>query len=234
MKRDVNDTLREQGNEAVRARHDKAEHFKSETAEEDRRSDTGNVHSFRQRDEDAAADGVTLEHFHAYMPQHSYIFAPTREMWPSASVNARIPPVLITENGKEKAISAAAWLDKNRSVEQMTWAPGKPMIIADRLVSDGGWIERQGVACFNLYRPPTIPRGDPNQANLWLNLVEQIFPNDFKHIIHWFAHRVQHPEDKINHALVLGGARASARTPSLNRSSTRSDRGIFTKCRRRR
>ena len=61
------------------------------------------MHSFRQRDEDAAADGVTLENFHAYMPQHSYIFAPTREMWPSASVNARIPPVSITENGKEKS-----------------------------------------------------------------------------------------------------------------------------------
>jgi Family of unknown function (DUF5906) len=88
----------------------------------------------------------------------------------------------------------------------MTWAPGKPMIIADHLVSDGGWIERSGVTCFNLYRPPTIQYGDPNQANLWLNLVEQIFPNDFGHIIAWLAHRVQHPENKINHALVLGGA----------------------------
>ena len=73
------------------------------------------LHQFRQRDQDAAADGVTLENFHAYMPQHNYIFAPTCEMWPTASVNARIPPVSITENGKEKTISAAAWLDTNRS-----------------------------------------------------------------------------------------------------------------------
>jgi hypothetical protein len=173
--------------------------------EADERNSLGKVHSFRQRDEDTA-EGVTLENFHAYMPQHSYIFAPTREMWPAASVNARIPPVSITESGKEKTISAAAWLDRHSPVEQMTWAPGKPMIIADRLVSDGGWIERNGVACFNLYRPPTIQHGDPNQANLWLNLVEQIFPNDFCHIIAWLAHRVQHPEDKVNHALVLGGA----------------------------
>ena len=164
------------------------------------------LHQFRQRDQDGAADGVTLENFHAYMPQHNYIYAPTCEMWPTASVNARIPPVSITENGKEKSIAASAWLDRNRPVEQMTWAPGKPRIIADRLVSDGGWIERNGVACFNLYRPPTIQHGDPNQANLWLNLVEQIFPNDFGHIIAWLAHRVQRPEEKINHALVLGGA----------------------------
>ena len=28
------------------------------------------------------------------------------------------------------------------------------MLIKDRLVSNGGWIEREGVTCFNLYRPP--------------------------------------------------------------------------------
>jgi hypothetical protein len=166
------------------------------------------VRQFRQRSEDiAAGEGVTLEDFHAYMPHHSsYIFAPSREIWPAASVNSRIPPVTITENGKEKKISASAWLANNRAVEQMTWAPGLPMIVPDRLVSEGGWIERKGVSCFNLYRPPTIRRGDPNQAGLWLNLVEQIFPNDYKHIVSWLAHRVQYPEAKINHALVLGGA----------------------------
>ena len=41
--------------------------------EADERNGLGKVHSFRQRDEDTAADGVTLENFHAYMPQHSYI-----------------------------------------------------------------------------------------------------------------------------------------------------------------
>jgi hypothetical protein len=151
-------------------------------------------------------EGVTLECFHAYAPQHSYIFTPTREMWPAASVNSRIPSVAITEDGKEKKICAAAWLDKNRSVAQMTWAPGLPMIILDRVVSDGGWIENRGVSCFNLYRPPAIQHGDPNQADLWLNLVEQVFPNDCNHIVSWLAHRVQRPEEKINHALVLGGA----------------------------
>ena len=42
---------------------------------------------------EAATDGegVNLDDFHAVMPLHSYIYAPTREMWPAASVNARIP-----------------------------------------------------------------------------------------------------------------------------------------------
>jgi hypothetical protein len=37
------------------------------------------------------------------MPTHSYIFTPSREMWPAASVNARIPPV--SDNGA-KPVSA--------------------------------------------------------------------------------------------------------------------------------
>jgi hypothetical protein len=50
----------------------------------------------RARKSGARADlacGVTLDDFHAYMPSHSYIYTPTRELWPAGSVNARIPPV---------------------------------------------------------------------------------------------------------------------------------------------
>jgi hypothetical protein len=44
----------------------------------------------------------------------------------------------------------------NKPVEQMTWTPGESMLIQNRLISDGGWIERKGATCFNLYRPPVI------------------------------------------------------------------------------
>jgi hypothetical protein len=40
----------------------------------------------------------------------------------------------------------------------------------------------------------------------WLDLVEKVFPEEAEHIILWLAHRVQRPWEKINHALVLGGA----------------------------
>ena len=36
--------------------------------------------------------------------------------------------------------------------------------------------------------------------------VKLVFPNDCDHIVKWLAHRVQRAEEKINHALVLGGA----------------------------
>jgi Family of unknown function (DUF5906) len=148
------------------------------------------------------SEGVQFDDFVAYMPTHSYIFKPTGETWPASSVNARIPSIT-TDDGK--SIKASLWLDTNRPVEQVTWAPGKPMEIDDRLFDAGGWIERPGCRVFNLYRPPGIaPRS--GDAAPWLDHAHKVFGDDANHIVKWLAHRVQRPEDKINHALVLGGA----------------------------
>jgi hypothetical protein len=88
----------------------------------------------------------------------------------------------------------------------MTWCPGLPMQIKDRLVVDGGWIERKDVTCFNLYRPPRIEPGDATAVGPWLDHVRAIFsPEDARHCLLWLGHRVQLPQNKINHALVLGG-----------------------------
>src|SRR5215510_581639 len=152
--------------------------------------------------------GVSLEDFHAYMPMHNSIFIPSREHWPAASVNARIPPVpipVVDDKGNQVKLNASTWLDQNRPVEQMTWAPGLQMLISDRLVSDGGWIDKSGVTCFNLYRPPMLELGDATKADAWLDHVHKVFNDDgAAHIIKWLAHRVQRPQEKINHALVFG------------------------------
>ncbi len=157
---------------------------------------------------------MALTDFYAYMPMHSYIFAPTGDMWPAASVNARIDSLTlldqngkpITNNGIPKRILPNAWLDRHKPIEQMTWAPGKPMLIRDCLISDGGWIARDDVTTFNLYRPPTLKHGNAAEARLWLNHVRKIYSTEADHIISWLAHRVQRPHEKINHALVLGGS----------------------------
>ena len=161
----------------------------------------------KRRNKTAAAvasgqDGAQLEDFLAYMPQRSsYFFTPSRELWPSTSVDARLPPVP-GPNGKP--IKPSDWLAANAAVEQTTWAPGEPMLIKDRLVSDGGWIVRPGCRIFNLYRPPAlVPKA--GDVAPWLDLVHKVYPDEAEHIVLWLAHRVQRPWEKINHALVLGG-----------------------------
>jgi hypothetical protein len=152
--------------------------------------------------------GVTLDDFRAYMPAHKYLFMPARELWPAASVNARITdwPTVTTKTGEVKPIAPSAWLDRYQAVEQMTWCPGLLEVIADRLIADGGWIERPGCSTVNLYRPPRVARGNPKDVALWLEHIYRIYPDDVEQLIGWFAHRVQKPAEKINHAIVLGGA----------------------------
>jgi hypothetical protein len=144
--------------------------------------------------------GITLDDFVAYMPGHSYVFTLTRETWPAASVNAQIPPVLLVDkdnkallddDGDPQYLASNAWLDRNRAVEQMTWAPGEPMLIEGRLVANGGWIGRQGVTCFNLYRPPITLPGKPSKAARWVRHVRKIYGKDAaQHIIRYFAFKV--------------------------------------------
>jgi hypothetical protein len=167
---------------------------------------------------------IKLADFQAFLPMHSYIYIPTRDLWPAIAVNSQLPPMpALNEDGsramgpatkdkdgelqpsKPLSIPANTWLDKNQSVEQMTWAPGLPMLIRDRHISEGGWFDHPGATCFNLYRPPTLKHGDSMQAGPWLDHVKKVYPDDWEHLVMWCAYRVQHPEIKINHNIVLSG-----------------------------
>lgn len=156
------------------------------------------VHSFPAGT--PAPDEISVDDFSAYMPQHNYIFRPTGELWTAAGVNARIPPTL--DNGEK--IKANRWIDQNAPVEQMTWWPGAPLDIRNKLVMEGGWISKPGATVFNLYRPPTI-KPKSGDVTRWTNHVHDIYGEYAPHIIAWCAHRVQEPGEKVNHGLVLGG-----------------------------
>jgi hypothetical protein len=143
------------------------------------------------------AAGASINDFYAYLPQHSYIYVPTREMWPAASINAHLEPI--------EGIKPSLWLDQNRAIHQMTWAPLPHMLIRGRLVLDG-WVETaDNVTCFNLYRAPALKLGIAANAKPWIDHVRKLYGDDADHLIKWMAHRVQRPQDKINHAIVLGG-----------------------------
>jgi len=173
---------------------------------------------------DAVEEAVKPEDFYAYMPMHNYLHIPSGgEPWPAGSVDARIAPIRVgTKKVKQKVkdgdggerevervvpnlVRASRWLDQNRHVEQMTWWPGRPQLIEDSVFAEGELLPHRGCHIFNLYRAPTITGGDPAGAERWVALVRRLYPGEADHMIAWFAHRVQRPHEKVNHALILGG-----------------------------
>lgn len=146
-----------------------------------------------------------LTDFWAYLPAHQYLHIPTHALWPAASVDGSIidwPAI----PGTETRLKPSKWLDSHRSIVQTTWCPQEPQVIEGRVVADGGWIYQAGARVYNLFRAQTVGQGNPLQAIPWLDHLQLMYPNDWKHIVAWLAHRVQRPGEKINHALVLGGA----------------------------
>ncbi len=187
--------------------------------------DQSNPEKYAARQAERAADeasrGITTDDFWAYMPRHSYIYTPTNEMWPASSVNTRLGRIGLFNadgtprmaydkkgepTGEQETVAAATWLDWNRHVEQMTWAPGLGEVIRDRHISEGGWFDKPGVSCYNQYRPPIDRPGDPAKAQRWIDHILKVYPTDAGHLIRYFAQRVQQPEVKPNHAIVLGGS----------------------------
>jgi hypothetical protein len=159
---------------------------------------------------------LKVSEFVAYSPKNMAIFASTGDLWPMVSVDARVPPQqmidsrgnpILDPDGTPRMQPPSLWLVTHAPVEQMTWAPGEPQIIKDKLMVVDGWITKKGAAAFNLYQPPPSlpPWADPARAGRWIDHGARLYPDDFDHICRYFAHRKQHPQVKINHALLLGG-----------------------------
>jgi hypothetical protein len=155
----------------------------------------------------SADNSLGLEDFFAVPESNQFLYRPLRTFWPAESIDKILPAVRMPykQNGKYVMLKPAVWLKQFRRVEQITWAPGLPEIIADKLISEGGWHARPGAHAYNLYLPPDIVLGDAAKATLWIEHLNKLYPEDAEDIANWFAHRVQYADVKINHALVLGG-----------------------------
>jgi hypothetical protein len=155
----------------------------------------------------SADNHIGLEDFYAVPETHQFVYMPTRALWPPVSVDSILPKIQMPQrrNGKHVMLKPSTWLKQFRRVEQITWAPGLPEIIEDRLLTDGGWKERPGAHALNLYMAPDLVHGDAAQAGPWIEHLQLIYPSDAEDITNWCAHRVQHPDIKINFVLVMGG-----------------------------
>jgi hypothetical protein len=170
----------------------------------------------RVYDSASLARNLRLSDFIAFMPTHQFILVHTGALWPASSVDALTPPIpaidkegepIFTATGVRKVDAASVWLSEHTSVDQMTWAPGRPQILRNTLLLDGEEVPKNGLHGFNLYRPPPpLPPGaDASKAGPWIDFSKRLYPDDFDHIERFCAHRVQFPEEKINHGLFLGG-----------------------------
>ena len=160
--------------------------------------------------------GVTIHDFYAYMPKHLYIFAPTGEMWPAASINARLPQIpLMKKNGtpvRDKD-GKPKYITPSRVARQ---APaGRADDLGARRAADDRrpaglrwrldrarreWRRSTCTGRRRSWRRATPPmRG---AGSNWCGGSTLMMPT---HIITFCAHRIQHPAEKINHGLVLTG-----------------------------
>ena len=135
----------------------------------------------------------TAADFWAILPEGKFMHVPTRQMWEGAIINQ------LCGDGTAKNLVT------ERGCSQLTWAPGLPMVIRDKVCLSGEWRDAPGQNVFNWYMPPTPPvNGDASKAGPWLDLTAKLWGDDAPHLICWLASRVQHPDIKINHGLVLG------------------------------
>jgi hypothetical protein len=141
---------------------------------------------------------LNVNQFDLWACPDGYIFIPNGAIWSASFVDKRL--------GVIGGLRPSTWIAQNRAIEGMTWVPGEDQLLHGRLIVKAGWIDHPGARLFNLYQPPNIEGGDAAEAGRWVDLVKRVYPDTWWHITQWFAHRVQHPGVKINHALVFGGS----------------------------
>jgi hypothetical protein len=144
--------------------------------------------------------GIGFDDFIADCRSPRFFFLPTMELWVAEAVDGALGKV-----GKKKASTV---LRETRLATQVTWYPGEPVVITDRVLTKmGQWKQVPGALVLNLYETPAPIHGDLAQAEPWLTLAHKLFPheNEINAALDWMAHRVQFPGVKCNHAVILIG-----------------------------
>jgi hypothetical protein len=148
---------------------------------------------------------TVLERFWWHMPSGKVLEETSRTFYAAQSVDKHIGRIkshyMVQKGGP--GMLASNWLAQNRFVDCVAWDPNKPLIVRDQIFQDE-WIPVRGQNTFNIYLPPSIVpvEGD---VSPWLNLLSYNYPAEWEHLIMWFAHRVQKPGEKCNHACVFVG-----------------------------
>lgn len=89
-----------------------------------------------------------------------------------------------------------------RKVDRLTYAPGEPVFCKEKSYDSDVMMD-----CLNTYCPSGV---EPEEGDVapFVDLLSEVLdhhPDAIKHVTSFFAHMVQNPQERINHALVLQG-----------------------------
>jgi hypothetical protein len=91
-----------------------------------------------------------------------------------------------------------------------------PRIIKNILVTTEGDCPAPGVRMLNIYQAPTHnTQGNSAMAALWVEHVRKLWPDDAEILLDYFAHTIQHPEEKINFGIVMLGEQGIGKDSAL-------------------
>ena len=130
----------------------------------------------------------------------------------NASCHKRHWEATIDSKGEEKLVPPAVTLSDStagRVVAGSVWLPGEPPVLRDvTLAGSGRIMPCDDSLLFNRYRDPVHPATPEGaSAERWLAHLKWLYPEEAEreHFLDWAAHVLQHPEEKVNHGVVLAG-----------------------------
>ncbi len=106
-------------------------------------------------------------------------------------------------------------IEFDQTVEAATWFPGHPQIIKDIFIDANGARPAPGRRIYNQYLPPTPVGEGPDGAEMWVEHVKALWPDDHDYFFDFCAHMIQRPEEKCNTAIVLSGAQGIGKDAAL-------------------
>lgn len=141
--------------------------------------------------------------FYAHIEEGKFMDVRTRRLIPPRPVDDMIGPIMVGDT----KMRASTWLNRNRPIRCVAYAPGRPQLIRNKIFDQGGWDDVGGYHTFNRYKPPRqLKKGDATMAGPYIDHVTNLYGAEAaEEIFDRFAHVVQKPHIKINHGLFLGG-----------------------------
>jgi len=127
-------------------------------------------------------------------------------------------PVYGEEEKPLKPSLAINAIDSGLTVEGSTWWPGRDQFIENMVISERGAMDLKGAVCYNSYIPPIHSKKNPGGSpDKWIKHVKKLYPDPIEHE-HFFdvcAHMIQHPEEKVNHGIVMAGSQGIGKDTAL-------------------